>query len=469
MLSKMAIDFTKYGTVTDTAKIGSLEDAKKPQGTGTFGTGFQRGAGKTFFGLGRLAGKAATGIGKVIPGEDPLERVGQRIEEGYRALEPHLEAKPGEELGMFTEQVAEFAIPAGKVAQLTKGKALVGRMAAEGITGGAVATAQEGKFDNTARDIAILSAIFPGAGALLKTARVKIGTKAAPKIINSLIKPLKRDMSFGKNPGRGVAAEKIIASSLDDLESKIGSVLDRRINELNALASKSDAIFDVSKTLQPIDDAIDKAVSQNRPELVKRLEDAKKALSENLVRGVDPATGRTVIQSSGMRNLTQMSAEEAVGFKRAIGDITAFTGNPSDDKLVNSALKRTYGRVKEMIVTKIPESSELSERVADLISARTAAKYRAEIAARQNLIQFTPKVLGGAGLAGSIFSGNPIPAIVGMGAAGLEKALGTPAAKTRLAKWLASASREEKRQLFQKAPWARGIIQEAMRSEDFSF
>ena len=421
--------------------------------------------------LTRFAGGIVAPFGRI--GERVLEPVakglskltGQDIKAPttYREFEPETTAG---KIGEFVGEVSQFAIPGGAVTRATKGLGLATRAITEGVTSGGVAMLQTGEIDKDTRDIAILSAIFPVAGGAIKSARVKLGQKAAPRVINSLIKPLKKDMSYGKNPGRAVAQEGIIANSLDDLENKIGEKLGTRLTQLESKLGVSKATFDLSKTLGPLDEAMGKAVKQNNSALVTRLEKAKQALTQNLVREVSEETGETVITSAGAKNLKNISAKEATNFKREIGELTAFTGNPSDDKLVNSALKRVYGNVKGNINAKVPGAETLNERIADLISAKIATKYRGEIMERQNLISFTPKVVGGVGLASSLLTGNPIPVIVGLGIAGFEKALETPKAKTSLASWLAGATTEQKKQLFQKAPWAKGVIQRMLISED---
>lgn len=362
-----------------------------------------------------------------------------------------------EKIGQFAGGVAEFALPFSKISALTKTKGLLTRAFSEGVAGGVVGGIQEGEL-SSARDTAVLNAIFPIAGKVAAVTKKPI-KDFAPRVINSLIKPLKKDMSFGKNPGRAVSEEGITASSLDELETNINSVLSQRVDDLNSIYAKSDEIFDLTATLKPIDDAMDVAAKQNNQAVLSRLQNTREALTNKLIRSTDE-NGREIIQVGDLRDLTKLNATDALQFKRDIGDITAFTGNPSDDKIVNVALQKIYGNIKGKLNTAIPESVALNEKVADLISAKVATKYRAEIAERGNLITFTPKVIGAGGLIASFATGNPIPFIVSIGAAGIEKALETPKAKTELAKWLASSSTEQKRELFQKAPFVKAIISE---------
>lgn len=388
-----------------------------------------------------------------------------------------------QKVGKFAGDVAQFVAPGGAVTKVTKGlqvgtkvasKLNLGtkaanivskgvdlgvRSAGEGLTAGGVSAVQRGEFNKESRDVAILSAIFPAAGKLAAGMKVKIGEKAAPRIINSLIKPLKKDMAYGKNPGMAVAKEKILANSLDDLETKIGEKLGTRLTEYEQKLAQSKTPFNLQSVLKPLDDIIDKAVRQNNQAAVNRLQEVKQALTTNLLKSTDD-TGKIIITPGMPKNLSNLTATEIREFKQAVGELTRFTGNMSDDELVNKALKQVYGQADEILNKAVPESKGLSSRIADLISAKTATKYRNELMERQNLLQFTPKVIGGAGIAMSIFTGgNPVPAIIGLGIAGMEKAMSTPAFKTRFASWLASASNEQKRELIQKAPWIKGTIQ----------
>lgn len=381
-----------------------------------------------------------------------------------------------QKVGKFVGDVAQFAVPGGavtkgtqtvlktglladKATKLQKGIGLAGQGLAEGLTAGSVSAVQKGEFDKESRDVAILSAIFPAAGKLATGMKVKIGEKAAPRIINSLIKPLKKDMAYGKNPGMAVAKEKILASSLDDLEAKVGERLTKRLSEYEQKLAQSKKTFDIQNVVKPLDDVIDKAVRQNNQAAVNRLQEVKQALTTNLLKSTDD-TGKIIITPGMPKNLSNLTATEIREFKQAVGELTKFTGNMSDDELINKALKQVYGQADEILNKAVPESKGLSSRIADLISAKTATKYRNELMERQNLLQFTPKVIGGAGIAMSIFTGgNPVPAIIGLGIAGLEKAMSTPAFKTRFASWLAGASIEQKRELIKKAPWIKGTIQ----------
>jgi hypothetical protein len=443
------------------------------QTAGDVTKGVGKSALSTLYGIGKIGrgiqktiakGAEKVGLGRAFPlGEGSI--FDENTESGQK-VEKFLEPKSGaEEAGKIVGDVLQYVIPASKVAKATSGASLISRMIAEGGVAGGIAAAQSGEIGKEARDVAIISSIIPGAGAALRTGKTVVGgilgKEGAGRIIDSLIKPLKKDLAYGKNPGKAVADEGITANTLDELETKISGRLNEKLGELQTKLAQSDAKITLDNVFKPFDDALETAAKQNNEALITRLQQTKKALEENLILQTDDA-GNYVIQTSGKRNLADMTPEELTQFKRDIGEITAYTGNPTDDKLVNSTLQKIYSDVKVKIEDAVPEAKELNTRIADLISAKTATKYRADIAERQNLIGISEKALGAGGFIASIATGNPVPAILSLGAIGVERALGTPRAKTEIAKWLAGASNEQKKELFNKAPWFKGIIQDVI-------
>jgi len=281
----------------------------------------------------------------------------------------------------------------------------------------------------------------------------------AGKIINSLIKPLKKDFSYGKNPGLAVAQEKIIANNLDDLAEKIGQrrqEIGQQIDDILTIPQNQNKRINIEGSLQPINNAMQVAIRQNNQTLLDRLVEAKRAITQNLVEGMEE--GRMVIKSSGDKNLKNLTPLEARKIKSEIGDLTKWTGNPTDDKLVNKALKQVYGSIKEKISNAIPEIRNLNERYADLISAENATRYREAINQRQSLIHIRDAI--GGGVVGFILSGGrTLPTLVAsLAAEPLEKALQSPAVKTRVAAWLSKSTSQQRQTIFSKLPQLREVL-----------
>ena len=413
-------------------------------------------------------------------------KVGEAIGTGIAKLRAKPEEKEfispapsaGEIAGSALQSAALFA-PVGTLAKgittgvralgLVKGASALGKIGAGTITGEMFDVAMNLQQGKTGKD-----ALTPGLGTLIgggipalgvaKNVMVRFGEGQAPRVINSLIKPLAKDFSYGKNPGRAVAEESIVANNFDDLIDQIRTSRQKIGQSIGELSSKLSErpLLTIKPALSPFDDAIKVATSQNNPTLLARINNVKRAVTEVLEPYTDDA-GNLAIRSAGSRNLDSMTFQQARKLLTEIGDMTQFTGNPSDDKLVNSTLKRVYGRIKDTTLkyaealnpTLAKEFSKLTEKYADLHSAEIATKYRDKIIERQNLIGLSPTVAGvGSGIIAAIATGGAaLPAVVvGASVAVLDKLAQTPGFKTRLAYILSKKTMQEANFLFQKIP-----------------
>ena len=445
---------------------------------GEFAGGFVKSVAEPFRQLGRGIQKGVQEtIGRGVEAVTGIEK-----EKVFPVAEKKISEEPETAAGKIGEvagDIATFAMPGGGVVKLTKGIELlkVGpkaiqilvnalpRSVAEGLTGAGIISLQQGEVDGDSIAAGIVSGVIPFAGASGKALLESIPSLPA-RIVNSLIKPLKKDFSYGKNPGHAISEEGIVASNLDELSTKIGETLNTRTKELKAITSAADAKgikIDISDTLKPIDEALEQANKAPR---------TNKAVIERLQGLKDDLLGITDVEGvpTATRKLEELLPSEAVDFKRLIGDLTKFTGNQSDDQAVNAALKGVYGKVKEKVNSAVPESAALNERIADLISAKVATDYREIINARQGLAGLTEKAGAGAlalaevlASGGSVDIGTVIAGVVGFGA---TKAASSPQVKLGLAKWLANASPEDKKKLFEAAPWVKALTIESIFGEE---
>lgn len=436
--------------------------------------GVAKSAGSTALGLGTLGRKIQGGISKAIGAVTGAKNFGMSdasvFNEGSASntkAQSLLERDTvGEKIGGFAGDVAQFAIPGGAVTKATKGANFLTRTAGLAASDATVQSVQQGGFDRDTVDTAILSAVFPVAGKAGSAAKAVLpSTKdAGGKVINSLIKPLLKDFAYGKNPGKAVAEEGITANTLDELGEKIGARKNQIGAQIGEVTAKSTEVFQMNDALNPIDEAITEAAKNPRTNsaIIRRLND----LRDDLMKVTTDAGGKVTVG----RSLENLSAQEVFELKKEIGDLTRWTGNASDDEIVNRALSRTYGNLKSSLDERIPELIPLNEKYGDLSSAEIATKYRDKIAARQNLINVSTAQAGTAvALVTAITSGGAmVPILVGASAAGLTQAMKSPAAKTRLAAWLASAPPAEIQDAFTQAPWLRGTLQTALFGEDVS-
>lgn len=447
-------DYSKYGVVSETP----VEAIPEDQPSKVVDTAKNVGGGSvySFSAPGRtIQNLLSKGVEKLTGIKD----FGKASKEGFeQSTGTDLDTTSGK-VGQFAGEVATFAIPAGFAAKATRGAGILAKIGAQGLSDATVQSLNQGEINKNTIDAGIVGAIFPAGGMALSSLKKEF----APRVVNSLIKPLLKDFSYGKNPGKAVAEAGITANSLEDLVGKIRIARQAVGDSISKQIEGSNAVFTVTDAFKPIDDAIADASKSPRTNaaIISRLQ----ALKDDIF-GVAMVDGQEIVT----RNMDGLSAQEVFDLKREVGELTRWTGNASDDEIVNKALKRTYGALKGKLDESIPAIKELNENYADLKSAEIATEYRDKIAARQNLISFTGANTGiGAGIVTAIATGGvTVPLLVGAGVAGLTQAARTPAVKTRLAAWLASAGKEEVKSAFQQAPWLRGALQSILFGEESS-
>lgn len=433
------------------------------------GQGAAKSAGDLALGIGTIGRKAqgllskgvekVTGIKDFGMGKPGVFDTGS--EQNIKAKEVLTRNSTAEKVGGFVGDVASFAIPGTAVTKATKGVNFLARAASLGAADAVTTIAKSGEIDKDAVDAAIIGAAFPVVGkaaGAAKSALIPSGKDAGGRVINSLIKPLLKDFSYGKNPGQAVAEAGITASSLDELAGKIKVVRQQTGEEISQRVAASKATFDASDALNSIDEAI--ATAQKAPktnkEIIRRLQDVKDDVFS--------------IGDDGLpqRKLKDLTAPELWELNKEIGDLARWTGNATDDEIINKAIKNSYSTTRSKLEAGVPGLSDVSEKYANLKSAETATEYRDKIAARQGLSSLTSKTTGiGAGLITAAATGGiTTPLLVGATVAGLSEAAGSPAFKTKLAAWLASTPKTELKKAFEEAPWLRSSLQSILFDVD---
>lgn len=397
------------------------------------------------------------GVDKVAGTKD----FGKATKDGYeRSTGTDIDNTSGK-LGQFAGDVALFAVPGSVATKATKGMGLAKRAGALGATDASVTVAKTGEVDKDAIDAAIIGAAFPVVGkgiSATKSALIPASKDAGGRIINSLIKPLLKDFSYGKNPGQAVAEAGITASSLDELASKIKVVRQQTGEQIAQQVEKSTVRFDANDALNSLDTAIELAnrAPKTNKEIIRRLQDVKDDVFK--------------IGDDGLpqRKLKGLSATELWELNKEIGDLARWTGNATDDEIINRAITSSYSSTRKKLEAGVPGLNDISEKYANLKSAETATEYRDKIQARQGLSSFTSKTTGiGAGLITAATTGGiTTPLLVGATVAGLAEAAGSPAFKTQVAAWLAKTPKAELKQAYQDAPWLRGSLQSILLDVD---
>lgn len=318
-----------------------------------------------------------------------------------------------------------------------------------GETGSDIFTKGSGKYISAAVPLAI--------GAFQATKAITEAT--APRIINSLIKPLGKDFAYGKNPGKTISEMGIVGNNLEDFSKNVVSAREKVGQQLGDLTSgiEGKATVDLSSALSPIDTAIENA--QKTPETNKALITRLEAIKSDLFNYI------------GLDN-KNLTFAEGIDAKGVVGKLTKWTGNPSDDKLVNNALKQVYGTIDNEIMKKIGvaspdianQISNLNEKYGGLITAESAINHRDAVAKRLAVISMPIKVGTVAGIITAVATGGAaLPAILaGVSVGVLEKAMGSTAFKSRVAAWLGSEAPSVIEGVLQKNPEIRTILYRAL-------
>ena len=252
-------------------------------------------------------------------------------------------------------------------------------------------------------------------------------SKLSENAINSIIKPRDRQFSYGKNPGRGVANEGIIATSMGDLADKVsakrtelGQAIGSEVSKLGKLKQNYSAI------IKPIDEAIAQVAKDPRSNsgVIQRLNNHK----YDIMGAIEDDKG---VITGYKYDLAKMTPKEAYEIKKRIGDNTKWTGAASDDALVNKTLKQVYGKIDSKLDVISPKLKSLNERFADILGADIAIKHREGIANRADMLGLMGGVAGGLG--GELLGSTP--GAIGGGALFYKIAASTPA-KTIMAQAL---------------------------------
>lgn len=188
-------------------------------------------------------------------------------------------------------------------------------------------------------------------------------TKLGGKIVNSLIKPTHREYMFGKNPGRAIAQEGIVALNMDDLANKVDNKITQLYDEskvIRALPENIDKKVDLSNTLKPLEEVyveLIKAPNKHQSEI-------------GALRGV--------IEDLKMNPLKDINLEQAYYVKGIIKNMQSWKADTTGGKLTNIALRDAYHNVDSSIDAVVPKLKSLNSRMANLISAKTAIEHRIE-------------------------------------------------------------------------------------------
>lgn len=338
--------------------------------------------------------------------------------------------KNAQNISGFTDMTGRQAIGTTINAGLTAGTAGTGSLTANATTilgklglgalegAGIGVTSQVASNLNENRPItegikksAIIGAAIPvGTQAIsgIKRGLQKTAQLSSEGIINRIIKPGIKDLAYGKEPARGILREKITANSFDDLSNKVSNrqeEIGQYIGKVGTqLEGKIGKTLDLTPALNPINVAMEQAAKTNNQTLLSSLNNVKTALTHALT--LSEENGVPTIVKGAQRQLKNVGYSDAVNFMKTIGEHVKYTGNPSDDKLLNSAVQDSQRALRQIMNRNAVKADpklgkaiiDLNERYSDLAGAKTAIARRSVVEQRNSKLG----LIQGLGLTGSM-------------------------------------------------------------------
>ena len=389
--------------------------------------------------------------GLATEGGGTPEEIQRRI--GETAINTALTAATGGKKGLGSGAAAKSVLTKVGVPEAITayGRSVLPRAIEQGAVGAGFNIAsnigQGKRFGENTLSSALIGSLFPVAGLGLSTAKSAVASnlsKLGVGLENTFLKATPKMFAYGKNPGEGMLKEGITFNSFDEGIQKVDDAITSRINEAKALSAKAGPKgIILSDVLTPLQTALSdaKKAPQTNSALITRLEGAMSDIKGQLG---DVNKYHTV--------------DEALDLKRFIGSITKFTGNASDDKTLNSALKRIYGSLMEKTEKAVPGLGEVNGRIADLITAKTALENRGLATEAGKVLKFGTSAARMGGLIYGAATLNPVIIASSLAEYGAEKAFESPAVRSRVANWLYKAKPNELQEVASNTPLLKGII-----------
>lgn len=278
-----------------------------------------------------------------------------------------------QQVGAGMEQAAELFLPTGE--EGLAAKVIAGGLKAGASTGIHEAGTTEGA---NPRDIGV-NTLIGAAGPLAERAVTGlIGSKVGRGIINESVGANARDVTYG-NPAKALLDEGIANVNTGDTEKiksafragaapqaasrAAGGRIAAVSGKINDLSPQLDALLSKSTAQIPVAQVIDGPISNasleiivNRAMTQAEKDSALKQLSE--------------LQAQLKRGLGQtISPSQANEIKRQIGDRVNWGGVTAVGDEVKPAYRSLYGSLKRAVDQAVPESSQLNERLTNLLAA----------------------------------------------------------------------------------------------------
>lgn len=309
-----------------------------------------------------------------------------------------------EKIGRGLEQIAEFAIPASKVATATRGLPVVPRIASQIATDTAVSTVQEGTINKDVGTTAVVSTVFsslPFVGKIIgkNLGLEKITSKLARNMEaqNMKLSPLQREElnKRGEDIVGYLTKKKIIGNPIQRYK-KIDVLYNKMEERVQKTLTKSGVSYPKEKLVQIIDDVPVRYSTQfDNPEVYEKLV----KLSDQL---------KKYVQTNFKG---EIPIEKVNQFKRTYYK-NAF--NKAGDKVVNDARLALGDSLYQDVLQNVPQLKSINKDYGKVILARKIlgkAVGRNQLGLIGNIVSTAAGSMAGASMGGPL--GGAAGAVVG--------------------------------------------------------
>jgi len=380
---------TVQSTISQKTTPGIMENL------GQVAVGAGKGALSTLTGISSLTER---GLKTVLPrqaekflGLEPDKTVAETIiPEKYRTPEG-----TAQQIGFGAEQIAEFLVPASKIAKVEKltieaikgAKALpslakkvlplASRMGTEAVAFGGQRALQKGKIDDDVKTTAIIGGLFPVPGIAISKTKGLLKS-FGEKIQQTVIRPTARDLKNGFKISN--VNKYNLGGSLQETMTKTHIKLNELTNKLTSLLKISDKKVNLNQVFQETTDEINRQKTRYFGDI-----GANNRVLNSLKDELTQAIGK-----KGIVDLVQATYIKRGAGTKGAWSFGRFEPDSSATEIVYNVF---YNKLKTAIERAAsPGIKEINKQISELIPISNAVLRRIPVAERNNVIGLTDSI-----------------------------------------------------------------------------
>lgn len=226
------------------------------------------------------------------------------------------------------------------------------------------------------------SPVIDAAQLAARTGAYNVLRKGAVGAMNTVVRPNNAAFAFGREPGAAALDEGAWGFTRNGVLKDVSDALANRTQQLQSAVDGAKGTID----LRPI---INDVFNPRIDFLTKHGETAQASALQNL--------RDNYLDPQQWPNMGNMSPADATAFKRDVGDMVKWSGDPLEASKAETR-RSLYGATKDQINQVVPQAAEVNNRVSNLITAQkslTTAVNRDAVAAPVNLMDLATDAVAG--------------------------------------------------------------------------